>query len=870
MFSYRNILSLTRGNGMRAPRCLLLSGLACACFAVSALGAEPAKEGTSLRLDETRHIVDLTQAAWEYHATDAEKDVDYQEVAAVEDWKPISVGKRWERLGHPELNGKTVWIRLKFHVPAEVKRCRIGFFCSSLDDEADFYVNGSRVGSAKYILQYCIPGPTDIDLTPKVHFGGENLLVVKVKDHTKKIGRGGGVYGNVCLYKTLPFDRTAEGGIVLSGKAAGKYSVLLHLGDAVLSRGEQTRFSSDELHQLEVPPYILRQDELILVAAAESVSSPDRLHRVDLNDVNRTTDSSPLTLRCGELPDHLGQYELLEIPLEVSGSYRNPFDPKQINVQAFVETPSGRIEKVPAFFSQDFRAIAVGEDEEILLPKRGNPWKLYYRPREIGIHKVELFAQDKTGLCHLKARPFEVVKSTRKGFLRISKHDPRFFEFDNGDSFFGTGPSGWFRDANFFFGGNTRWVTTRRMDDYYQRKGANGCSLEYLCSFFYGRLYLPGGFIDQHVAWKVEHGVRTMEKHGIYWIVFYDEVRRYHGYGFDTLPYSVARGGPCRTTLEIYFNRRALETQKNQLRYLISRISDSPSVWIWNCGDEAQPGNRFSKPLVRSWLKELHAYIRANDVYRHPHAIGEGYHAVLDGTDVVLVPDWYFRDKPRGGGKGRYSCDRHQDAVSLSECLMDKFDGFSGPVIIPEGGPGEWNDSYYLSGEHWDFPEAASFHNHLWISLFLKYAGGGTAWLCNVLDSKNHLFHAAALERYIEDESLTKPKWEIKTAEVSDANLRSFVLQSADKCLVWVQNKHYTWYNVGVRKLTPKAITGASITVPVRKDGAYRIQLWDTRSGKITREDTVEATVKKVVYGLPDILADVALKVIHQPAIEER
>ena len=47
-------------------------------------------------LNRGTHIVDLRQAVWESHAVDPETNVSYDDVAAAKDWKPISVGKRWD------------------------------------------------------------------------------------------------------------------------------------------------------------------------------------------------------------------------------------------------------------------------------------------------------------------------------------------------------------------------------------------------------------------------------------------------------------------------------------------------------------------------------------------------------------------------------------------------------------------------------------------------------------------------------------------------------------------------------------------------------------------------------------------------------
>ena len=80
-----------------------------------------------------------------------------------------------------------------------------------------------------------------------------------------------------------------------------------------------------------------------------------------------------------------------------------------------------------------------------------------------------------------------------------------------------------------------------------------------------------------------------------------------------------------------------------------------------------------------------------------------------------------------------------------------------------------------------------------------------------------------------------------------------------------MHSRAHNWYNVGVRKLTPEAIAGAHIAVPVTKDGDYRVELWDTRSGKIVGKETAKSAERKVTCALPDIEKDVALKLIYCP-----
>lgn len=808
----------------------------------------------AVRLGLRSAPVDLSGVDWEYFSTELGADIALSEAVQAAKGTSIRVGRRWQLVGHAELNGRSTWLKLAFFVPAEMKGRKIGFFCTAVDDKAGFFVNGVSLGNVEYHWGYRVHAPTDIDLTPAVRYGEKNELLIRVDDTSG--ARGVGILGNVCIYQTLPFKRTQCGGIQPAVETAEKLSVVLHLGDAILARGDQTAFTPDELARLDIPPYILREDELILIVPSAEADSLESAHLVQLDNVSPTNDARPLAVSMSPSPVRIERYALMEIPLDVNGTYDNPFNPLEINVQAVVETPTGHVEKVPAFFRQDFTPVDISDDEEILLPKKSAPWKLYYRPRQAGKHRIQVFATDKSGMAQSVEHSFEVVPSERRGFLRVSRRDPRLFEFDNGESFFGIGPSGWFRDENFLSGGNTRRLTTRRSDGYYERKAANHSTFEYCLAEFYGRLYTAGGFIDQHVAWKTEHRLRTLERLGIYWIVVYDDIRRAICYGFDTMPYSLAQGGPCREVKEVYADERALRMQKDQLRYFIARMADSPALWIWTCGDEGQPG---PKNLVRSWLKELHGYIRQNDIYAHPHIYGENEDCLLYG-DGVLVHDWYYHRNKRFP-TGAHCDGNYADTIALTACLDKQFGRPDRPIVIPEGGPCEWALGWH-DGLEWNLPEAIPMHNHLWISLFLKHAGGGTEWLANMMDEKKQLYHAAAMHNYLQGESLTAAPFEIALPTVSDEKLRAFALKSEDKTLVWVQNRDYTWYRVSQSKEPVETVSGAQLVAPVAKNGEYRIELWDTRDGRIVSQTTSNSNNKQVDYSLPAIDKDVALKFV--------
>lgn len=804
-----------------------------------------------VRFGISQAVFDLRNQEWQY-LPEAAAATPQQTVASAE-WKPVRVGMRWDEMGYPALKKGNFWVRFTFTADETLRARKTGFFATLIDDEADIFLNNEQIATVKYSLGALVRGPAIADFSSHLRYGKNNVLLLHVRD---TYVRSPGLIGNVCLFQTLPYRRTAEGGIDVDGP--GPFAVLLHLGDALLSNGKSTAFTRNDLAALSLPPYALRDDELVLVLPRREVRSDPR-YRVDAAAIHPIRDNRPLDVVCGPLPATVGRYEFIDLPVELTAAYANAFDPRQIKLQAFIQTPSGRVEKVPGFFRQDFEQHAPSSEEEILLPVPGPAWHVYYRPRELGTFEVQLIAEDKSGIRKYDAGQFRSVQSGLPGYLRVSKRDPSFFEYDNGASFFGIGPSGWFRGRDYIFGGDTRWVSSRNLDAYYQRKAASGSTYEYLGSFHFGQLLINGGIIDQHVAWKLEHALRTLEHLGIRWLFFHDDVLRMSRYGLDALPYAATNGGSARDLNEVYFGQSVMDMQKDELRYLIGRMADSPSLWIWNIGDEwsHQPGNKFSTPMVRSWIAELHASVKQLDIYHHPHAIGEGRSSILSGGDVYLLEDWYLREI--SGASTTWKEGHKRDLIDFVPHQTAAVGERPFPLVNVEGGIYGWNSTIYQSGKPWGYPEAITFHQHLWLGLFMKNAVSGTDWLVNVLDHDAQLYHAKAFSNFLRGESLTAAPFQMASPSTTDPRLAAFALVNGNKTLAWAVNRTWNWRDQ-VEGRSSQTLSGQSIEVPVFRDGTFAVELWNTFSGAVDSTLSLTATNGKLTVPLPDVQKDIALK----------
>ena len=138
----------------------------------------------------------------------------------------------------------------------------------------------------------------------------------------------------------------------------------------------------------------------------------------------------------------VGRYDKVEFDLRVGTRYRNAFDPEEVDLNILLEAPGGKRLRIPAFYLQSYqrRDVAQGRRDRVWMYPAGQPaWKARFAPTEPGTYEAIAVLKDADGSVRSEPVRFECTPSERKGFLRVSRSDPRFFEFSNGEPFFAIG-----------------------------------------------------------------------------------------------------------------------------------------------------------------------------------------------------------------------------------------------------------------------------------------------------------------------------------------------------------------------------------------------------------------------------------------------
>ena len=194
----------------------------------------------------------------------------------------------------------------------------------------------------------------------------------------------------------------------------------------------------------------------------------------------------------------VGLYEKIELSIDLSAQFTNPFDYEDINLFATFISPSNKTYRVDGFYYEDYDATCldktllfkpdgskslqtistlISNDPEIIselsiqrsivaevLKSKGFSWKIRFAPTEIGDWTFIVYCKDKLGTDSLSQSDFrfKCTNSSNPGFVRTSNFyqatDPGnnkhglYLQFDNGYPFFGVG-----QNMAFYFnsGGST-------------------------------------------------------------------------------------------------------------------------------------------------------------------------------------------------------------------------------------------------------------------------------------------------------------------------------------------------------------------------------------------------------------------------------
>jgi hypothetical protein len=577
------------------------------------------------------------------------------------------------------------------------------------------------------------------------------------------------------------------------------------------------------------------------------------------------------------------QWAKYEATFQLSWTFANPYDPDEIAIDALVTLPGGAVETMPAFWYVPCRNRIVDRQRPSANPEEDTPtieriettgpgtWMLRYTPRREGVHRYRLVARTPETSAVSEEVTFNVAGTSGRGFVRVSRADRRYFEFDDGSFFFPIGQ-------------NVAWANDLGSVDFrlymvdMANVGANWARI-WLTHFFQGQIlewspqppYFHGlGFYSPEMAWKLDRMLEHAEENGIYlmWCL------QHHGpfstrfnAEWDANPYNKQKGGFLDAPEQFFTHPRARQLVRRRLRYCIARYGYSPHLFAWELWNEVSLTDRFSDGAVTAWHHEMAEYLKTTDPSSRMVSTSYGGRFergayALPELDFVQVHIY------------------HSDTIEWMAWLLRSVEDqmrtvesereFGKPVLIGEYGLGHSHRYFRLpegpEAPRWPVdPHGLHVHNSLWIGLFSGSAGTAMNWWWDRYIRENDLlFHFRGISRFLAGEDLRAG--DLKRVILFQRFYRTpeylcYALAGPERAYGWLFETGYT-----IKNFAPgdRPREGVEIELDGLRDGECWIEFWDTYDGVVIARRRGRVDLGRLAFTVPPFHGDIAFKVLRR------
>ena len=550
-------------------------------------------------------------------------------------------------------------------------------------------------------------------------------------------------------------------------------------------------------------------------------------------------DAAPVWMGLRILKEAKEVYDLLELGVDFTASYHDPFDAREISVQGEFKAPSGKTFTVDGFFydgALTYRSI----------PEKAY-WRLRFMPSEAGLWTFRLRISNPKGEVASPEQSFTAgpPSSQKNGFVRVSPNDRRYFGFDSGSFYYPLGHNmAWDSQENY-----------RRVFPLLKNQGANWTRL-WMSHWSFGiewkemGHYRGLGRYNLENSKKLDEVVELLGENGLYAqlvLEFHGSLSSQVNPEWPNNPYNKVQGGPLAKAQDFFTDRAAREIYKRRVRYVVARWGYSPHIMAWEFFNEINFADDFSVDSDFAWHKDMSQWLKELDPYKH--LITTSYYDFYNKQTYALPSIDY----------AQYHA-YHQNVWKTMQNVPARFEGFHKPFFFGEFG----SDSA-------DGVDAADklgvfLHAGIWTQAMQASAGNAMPWWWDSLIDKNQLYaHFGALARFLADidrrgviwESWQE-KWPVKMPKGQSESLRFFGLKSPTLTMGWACDSKGMRYQ---DRVTPQEFRGLQFYLRDLTPGRYSVEFWNTREGLLlSREPMSTDDQGRILVSLPPFNNDIAFK----------
>lgn len=541
----------------------------------------------------------------------------------------------------------------------------------------------------------------------------------------------------------------------------------------------------------------------------------------------------------------LGNYEKYQLAVQLTAQYNNPYDQREIALNAVFTSPSNEVFNVAGFWDDNLG------------------WTIRFTPSEVGQWTYNLSATDKNGTSDLITGDFTTTQSTDSGWIQSANmiddaYSSRYFMHQDGSEFYGIGHGdvfSIFRTAN----SASRLLT--------RLKSADENYFIWWPFFDFSPVESNFDTYDQSNLNLIDDVLELTETADLKMVFtlwdhpqlrdsthFWDDGRWDNNNGFSQLI----------SATDFFTDNEAWEWQENLYRYIIARWGYSSAIAMWQTVSEIDGTNAFEN--TNPWHEKVNSYFVENDPYRHPTTASkagdlnwpEG-HAVMDSPQVHIYRD-LLTDKDNATSPAKIV----ESAEIIANYTIDMWDAQAKPNWIGEFGVMNSTTNEDLNS----YPEL--FHNALWSALAAGAAATPAEW--NDFDDWGQITDSMELtlqnfSQFVEQLSLAK--WNPEQLIITSANdTKVWGVAGQQGGLIWLQDVRLKGESISSIRTLQTTYPPSTLEVTGLAPGEYEITPYNTKLGTFVTPFSITCvTGTPCLIQVSSFLGDIALRIEERPSL---
>lgn len=536
------------------------------------------------------------------------------------------------------------------------------------------------------------------------------------------------------------------------------------------------------------------------------------------------------------------KYEKIELIVELSAEYNNPYNHEEIELNTVFTSPLG----------QDFNVAGFWDAT--------SNWLIRFIPSSAGLWTYTVSVKDIQGTSTPFSGEFNVNEHTAPGWLQTGKqfdndYSNKYLVHHDGTPFYGVGHADAFIANRSFSSRQNNGVDNLILN----MKEANENYIVWWPQFHFSVVENNYNDFNPENLAVIDAVLEKLEQEDLFVIfTLWDHSQlRDNNHQWSDGNWFNNNGFSNLTSLNDFFiDDDAWLWQSNLYRYIISRYGYSSSIAMWQTVSEIDGTNAFEH--TNTWHRKVNDYFIENDPYNHLTTASMSGDVIWnEGHEIMSVAQVHIYQDLLNSELTPNITNTANVIADYTQRMWNNNDkpNWIGEFGVLNNAP-NLNENYY--------PEV--FHHALWAAL-----SNGSAltpaewndffdWEVMTTEMKNH---SRYLSLFVNN--MPMARWDPLPIQVTDnsTTTQSWGILGNEGGLIWTQDKLVEGLNINDVRINRTIRSNVSIQLPTINEGIYKVTPFNTWQGQFIDSFNIDCNLTNdegCQINLPDFISDIALR----------